>query len=336
MSSTPSDHCGLLLLAGESAKNAPIPLQLNNTAPVLQLPPIPHWAAHTPVQKQSTLAHLGPSHPTAAGSTQQSQGTSIILAAFGCEFDSVLGYIHCKRHELLIPTSILQNHLFQEHCDDFPVDRDRKSIVGGLLTSLKDLYGLDPFQGHPQSGWELLYPVHKRVYAGRCCSQCHTFFHTNHRRQYNKHFEECHKGMEKNNWRNLQFFSALHQPFEQKKLYLIPSQNQSPPLPTATTHPTKSGSPKPSPDIPLDFPPPQFCQDLGFVSWTKSLGQEQAVLNYLTATPGTIATKNLSGKDASLEETLFRVHTFLDHYLSSGQNWLFAHHSRLQDIIGKR
>jgi len=173
----------------------------------------------------------------------------------------------------------------------------------------------------------LLYPIHKRVYAGKCCSLCPTFFYANHHRQYASHVNKCHGKKEKVEWVNLEFFDALHQPFDSKVLYLIPSQNQPQPLPSATTYTTELGSQKSPLNGSLDFPPLQFCQDLGFVSWTQSLDQQQAVVNYLTATPGTVTTRNASGKDACLEETLLRVHTFLDNYLSSGQDWLFFHHS---------
>jgi hypothetical protein len=302
----------------------PIPYWANDAKPVLQLPPIPSWGNHVPLLGQPTV-------------TIGSQTTQLYtLATFRCKFDPVLKYILCEPHELLIPTSQLKKHLTEEHQDDFPAQGDRNALLKSLLSSLTDIYGLDPSQGYPELGWKLLHPVHKRVYSGRCCFLCPTFFHTNQDRQYTTHFNKFHKGMEKVNWAKLQFFDTLHQPFKSGKLYQIP--NQGSPLPTLSiaTNIAEPDSVVPPLDSPLNPPPPQFCQELGFVSWVEELGLEQEVVNYLTATPGTLATKNTCGKKAQLEKILLRVHHSLNSYLSSGQNWLFIYHSRLQDILGKR
>ena len=344
-------------------------LQTQPQRPMLGLPPIPHWAndadtvlelspiqgqgAYMPIQNQPTDSNRGPAAqqclPAAVASQQQPPQellpTSLVvgpspqstsqLAIFGCKFDPVLGYILCEPHESLIPASMLKNHLSQEHPDHFLANGGRDTILE-LLPFLKHLYGLEPTQGYPGPEWELLHPIHKRVYAGRRCNLCPTFFHTNQRRDYSRHFEKHHGGMEKVDWSKLQFFNNLHQPFASKKLYLIPSQNNSQQAPGAVTYTTEPESLRLSPKALLDFPPPQFCQELGFVSWLESLGQQQVVLNYLTATPGTPITKGVSGTKLQLEKTLHRVHAFLNDYLSSGQSWLFIHHSRLQDILGKR
>jgi hypothetical protein len=338
-----------------------IPRWVDNTNPVLQTPPTPLWGEYNPTQMgtvTNSVAAVVPSYPSpvAVPSQQWRQGppstTSLIgpseqlaspLVAFGCEWDPTLGYILCKRHEILLPASRLRNHLFEEHRDNFPVHVDRRAMLKDLLLSLEHVHGLEPSQGYPGPEWELLYPIHKRVYAGRRCSLCAIFFHTNQRRNYAKHFNKYHGGAEKIDWSKLQFFSTLHQPFESGQLYLIPSQNNPPPISGTAVNAAEPETYEAEPEslrlplkAPPDPPPPQFCQELGFVSWVESLGQQQDVLNYLIATPGTMIVKNMSGKNAGLENTLLRVHTFLDGYLSSGRSWLFVHHGELHDILGKR
>ena len=253
------------------------------------------------------------------------------LEDFGCTFDQLLGYVLYRHHEVLIPASKLQDHLFQKHEGNFPAHGDRGLVVKNILLSLTALYGLNRSQKYPGPGWESLYPIHKRVYTRKCCSLCPTFFYVQHIRQYSSHFLSHHKGLTKVEWSKLQFFNNLHQPFETQALYLIPNQSSSQLASSVTASVAELESSTPPLQDALDFPPPQFCQELGFLSWVEPLGQHQAVLNYLTATPGTIATKNTSGKKAQLEETLLQVHICLDTYLSSGQDWLFVYHSRLYE-----
>lgn len=324
--------------------------------PILGLPPLPSWGKFATDESQLTIpdatATVLPDPPmTIMFPEQQSQGslpasspielpdkpTFFQLADFRCRFDRVLGYILCELHEVLIPASLLRTHLSQKHMGDFSAHKDINLIVNNLLLSLKPLYGLDPSQGHPDPKWELLYPIHKRVYAGKRCSQCPTFFYASkaQRTQYGVHWDTSHSEMKKDDWSTLEYFDKLHQPFEIKKLYLIPGQSSFQPPHSATASVAGLESPK-LPLQALDPPPPKFCQELGFISWVEPLGQYQVVLNYLTATPGTKATKNTSGKKAQLEATLLQVHIFLDTYLSSGQNWLFVYHSRLHEILGKR
>lgn len=315
--------------------------------PVLELPPLPFWGAELPdEQLMSWKDDVAIQYPKMTAISQQQpqpppgsslEDTSSMLGAFGCEFHPALGYILCKRHEVLVPVCMLKSHLSQEHKDNFSAFEGRKLVIQSLISSLKTHYGLDPAQGYPEAEWKLLYPIHKRVYAGKCCPLCPTFFLTNHDNKYSTHFSSKHNGEEKVKWSRLQFFHSLHQPFgsQEGTLYLIPSQDGSHHSQVASSVEKKEGS-KLSQLPSLDFPPPGFCQELGFVSWIKPLDQQQRLINYLTATPGTDIPKSASGTKAQLEKMLLRIHIFLLKYLSSGQEWLHAYHTRLQDIVGKR
>ena len=172
-----------------------------------------------------------------------------------------------------------------------------------LLTSLGSLHNLKLSQKYPAPRWRLQYPIHQKSYPGKHYSLCPTFFSTSHHHLYNKHFELHHMASTKDKWSRFQAFQHLHKSFKAKPLYQILEQSSSHP-PRATISVAELDSTKPSLQTPLNPLPPQFCQGLGFLSWLEPLGQHQAVLSYLTATPGTKSTKNTTGKKAKLEATL--------------------------------
>ena len=313
--------------------------------PILQLPPLPHWATSSVLSAPqqglppTSLAVVGQTVKPCLGITcqcGQNFQRCLILDQFHCTFDKVHGYIHCISHGCLIPTSLLKKHLSKEHVVDF---RELKGSVKGIVEKIKDhlqdSYGLDRDQKLPELNWKLkhLIPQNRDVILSslRNCPHCSIVLDTVAKaRSHCQNFHQEIVGCKNLKWKDLPVVKIAQKPFGgwEQLWYEVIGQDQ---------FTEEGGTALGTSDIsvplntPSTLPPPQFCQTLGYISWIESIGRPPTY--NLIAIPRIALTRNVSGKDGLLEKTLLRIHTFLKEYLGTGEQWIFAHHRKLEGIL---
>lgn len=299
--------------------------------PVLLIPSIPKW---TPSAPPVTAGKDIESYFGITCFCDQEPGC-LILDLFGCTFDKAHKYVFCKQHAFYISSSELYYHLSLQHQHHLENLGPATGVVNKIQKHLYQLHGITADQRPPTSGMVLKWRIPGnrdiKFLNSRRCPQCKFIFVEP--RQVKVHSQKVHK----NDWRDVSWdelavVEVAQKAFEGKQhiwcevlpeLKSIQEGVVAPSISDISLPPTTLGP----------LPPPQFCQDLGYISWIQSMGKDH-VYNLL-AIPGTHLTRGNAGKDGQLERLLLQVHTFLKDYLGSGEKWLYSHYREFQKVIRK-
>jgi hypothetical protein len=304
--------------------------------PVLNPPPTPQWALPSPpsVTGDKVISPcIGITCPCG-----QSLQKCLVLEQFHCTFDRLHGYVLCIPHGCLVPASHLLPHLSKQHISDFEgLQGPANRIVKKVQAHLQESYGLGEDQKTPNIGWTLkhLIPGNRDIAFSRLrrCPDCPALFAEP--CKFLHHTQSDHPnrlGSESRSWEDLSVVDTAQRPFEGWEHFWYEVLDQHPLAEGATAALTLRDIRLPC-NSPSPLPPPLFCQELGYVPWVQSLGN--LPIYNLLAIPRIPLARNTPGMDGLLETILLRVHTFLEEYLGSGEQWLFSHHRKFQGIFRK-